>query len=135
MDFANVLGILEKDAVEWAKAKSIRVALEDRPFTEAENEKRFIKHSVRFGFGEATSLGGQCFRYPGLQYLSLMYRTGNGLNSLMQFADDAVQRFSVMTLENLIVFGTASHIQLPQDAKGLAQLQIICPFYFDITRS
>lgn len=135
MEYANALALLEKDVVAWFKTQSIRIALEDRPFTEAENEKRFVKHAVLFGSGDPISLGAKCFRFVGIQYLSIMYRPGEGLNSIYRLVDGVVQRYSPPFALAPIIFETSSAIKRPTREKGLAEMQVVCPFYFDVTRS
>lgn len=134
MAHAKVLAALEKDAKTQVEALSVKIALEDRGFTSTENEKYFIAHSVVFGEGEEMSIGGACQRYIGIQYLSIHYRTGHGVQTIYEMADKLMTRYKHLTIvgDPSIVFRVASTVKQPPDAKGFAQLQVVCPFYFDI---
>jgi hypothetical protein len=139
--------MLEKEAMAQAKALACKIAYEDKPFPDAENEKYFLRHSIVFGSGQSMSLGGQCIRYPGVQYLVLMYRAGFGLQSLYKAADQLVKRYTLLTLTGdvNVIFREAGTIKFPhetsnvtrtqQELKGFSQMQVVCPFYFDVNRS
>lgn len=131
---AEVLATLEKDAKDLI-ADSFPFALDDRPFKPTEQHTIFIRHSVVFGDGENNCLGLGHYRYMGLQYVVIFYQTGRGNNTVYKKADEIVRHYSDKILPSdsvTINFRVASTLKLPQDVNGFSQLQVICPFYFDI---
>lgn len=131
MDYVDVQTALEKLAAEKPWGTELRVTLDDRQFKEAEAVEAFIRHSIVFGQGDVISLGAECFRYPGLQYLSIFYRGGKGNIAYIAEAQKIVRYFNPPRTVDNIVFQTAYFNKLPPDPKGFAQIQVVCPFYFD----
>jgi hypothetical protein len=111
--------------------------MEDRPLKDAANVETFIRHSIVFGRGLATSLGDECYRHVGIQYLSIFYKTGTGIQSQIEKATEIVKYYTkkIVTGTPNVVFEVASVNKQPRDADGYSQLQVVCPFYFDTRRS
>lgn len=133
IDYGEIVKTLEAEAKRQPWGDELPMAFDDRPFRDAANSDVFVRHSITFGDGEPTSLGGGCLRYPGIQFLSLFYRGGHGNASIYNHASKIVNHYNFKTLGR-VVFQVASTIKLPQDADGFSQLQVVCPFYFDVYR-
>lgn len=131
MDYVEVTTVLETLVVAKPWETELRIALEDRTFKEAEAVEAFIRHSIVFGEGDVKSLGAECFRYPGIQYLSIFYRGGKGNMAYIAEAQKIVRYFNPPRTVDMVVFETAYMNKLPADAKGFSQVQVVCPFYFD----
>ncbi len=133
MGQAEALASMEIEAKRlWSDPYPL--ALTDRPFKPTDQNTVFIRHSVIFGDGERTALGVGWYRYQGIQYLSVFYQTGSGVQSLYEYTDRIVSRYTDLILiddSSKVLFQVASTIKLPQDANGYSQLQVVCPFYFD----
>lgn len=131
---AEVIAALERRAHKmWSDPYPL--ALDDRPFKPTDQNTIFLRHSVVFGEQVRTALGTGYYRTPGLQYLAIFYQTGKGLDTVYKYADEIVAHYTDMILiEGLVkvVFEVASTIKLPKDANGFSQLQVLCPFYFDL---
>ena len=131
MDYVSVMTALESLAASKPWNSQLRLTMDDRQFKEAEAVEAFVRHSVVFGAGDVISLGAECFRYPGLQYLSIFYRGGKGNILYWEEAQKIVRYYNPPRTVDNIVFQTAYAIKLPVDSKGFAQIQVVCPFYFD----
>lgn len=139
MRYAEVQAALETVADSNPWGAELPLAFDDRPLKDAGNISTFIRHSIVYGDGKATSIGNQCFRYPGVQYLSIFYKTGKGIQSILQKADEIARYFNHRTVIGSgntpnIIFQVTGTRKFPQDSDGFSQMQVVCPFYFD-TRS
>lgn len=130
VDYGRITTLLEVTAKEQPWGEKLPITLEDRPFTDAVNTEYFVRHSIVYGEGDVTCLGGGRYRYPGIQYLSIFYRQGLGKATVEKIASAIVNYFNLKTIEE-IVFQVASTVKRPPDADGFNQLQVVCPFYFD----
>ena len=129
VDYNRITTLLEREALEQPWGSDLPVSLEDRPFKEAGNSEIFIAHSIVYGAGDPVCLGGERFRYPGIQYLRIFHR-GDKKATIEELASKIVNYFNLRTIQE-IVFRTASTVKRPRDADGFSQLQVVCPFYFD----
>lgn len=137
MRYAEVLAALEVVANDHPWGSALPLCFDDRPLKDAGNTELFIRHSVVFGDGKSTSIGDQCYRYPGLQYLSIFYKTGKGLQTILAKAGEISRYYNNRTVMGTvpntpnIIFQVSGARKLPQDGDGFSQYQVVCPFYFD----
>ena len=90
----------------------------------------YVRHSVRFGSGKPTSIGGNCYRYVGAVIVQIFVKPGVGIARPMELADTVSGLYRSAVVGGHM-FGVPEVTKHPSGGLGWMHVQVYCPFYFE----